>query len=208
MITAEVAAAQHPWMAELSAEQRQKLAAAIKPLGLDLDTASRMPPWALEVQIGLGTSATAASGAGQSDLTHGVDSTLQWELPKERKAYLETPGQQFDLIAGEPIQVQIDHLFQTIDTAGTATGPTLDSLTTAWESGNVDALAFEAKDPGDQQSLQRLLYDRNQNWVPQIERLLQDNREDLIVVGGAHLAGPGSVLDLLGKAGYTVTRIQ
>ena len=208
MITAEVAAAQHPWMAELSADQRQTLAAAIKPLGLDLDTAGRMPPWALEVQIGLGTGAAPASATAQSDLTHGVDSTLQWELPKERKAYLETPGQQFDLIAGEPIGVQIDQLFQTIATSGTTTGPTLDSLTTDWESGNVDALAFEAKEPGDQQSLQRLLYDRNQNWVPQIERLLQENREDLIVVGAAHLAGPGSVLDLLAKAGYTVTRVQ
>ena len=30
----------------------------------------------------------------------------------------------------------------------------------------------------------------------------------MIVVGAAHLAGPGSVLDLLAKAGYTVTRVQ
>lgn len=207
MITATVMAAQRPWLDGLTSAQRDKLVAAIKPLGLDLDTVGRMPPWALEVQIGLGPGSASQGSATRSDMEHGVDSSLQWELPKERKAYFETPGQQFDLIAGQSVEVQIQHLFQTIDTAGT-TGPTLTSLTTDWESGNVDALTFKGDSSGDQQSLQRLLYDRNRNWVPQIERLLQENKEDMIVVGAAHLAGPGSVLDLLAKAGYTVTRVQ
>lgn len=208
MITAEVLAARDPWMDQLTTDQKQKLEAAIVPLGLDLDAARRMPPWALEVQIGLGPTAASQAGANRSDMAHGVDSTLQWELPKDRKAYFETPGQQFDLIAGEPITVQIEHLFQTIESSGTAGTQTLSGLTAAWDSGNIDALTFKADQPGDQQALQRLLYDRNRNWVPQIERLLQENREDLIVVGAAHLAGPGSVLDLLAQAGYTITRVQ
>jgi uncharacterized protein len=208
MIAAEVAAAQHPWLAGLTATQRAELTTAITPLGLDLETASRMPPWAVEVQIGLGPTAAPQAGTARSDMAHGVDSSLQWDLPKERKAYLETPGQQFDLIAGEPLEVQVQHLLATMESSGAATEPTLTSLTTAWESGNIDALAFKSEDTGDQLSLQRLLYDRNQNWVPQIERLLRDNRQDLVVVGAAHLAGSGSVLDLLAKAGYTVTRVQ
>ena len=60
----------------------------------------------------------------------------------------------------------------------------------------------------DQDLTQTLVLNRNQNWVATIEGLLRDNHKDLIVVGAGHLAGPGSVIDLLAKAGFTVQRIQ
>jgi uncharacterized protein YbaP (TraB family) len=53
-----------------------------------------------------------------------------------------------------------------------------------------------------------MVRDRNAKWVTAITGLLADNHQDLIVVGAAHLSGDGSVIDLLGKAGFTVQRIQ
>ena len=38
--------------------------------------------------------------------------------------------------------------------------------------------------------------------------MLAQDRENLVIVGAAHLIGDGSVLDLLEKAGYDVERIQ
>ena len=60
----------------------------------------------------------------------------------------------------------------------------------------------------DETFTKNLLTNRNANWVTAIEGLLKDNHDDLIVVGAGHLAGDGSVVDLLAKAGFTVQRIQ
>ena len=76
--------------------------------------------------------------------------------------------------------------------------------------GDVDGLArmVAPRNEAEQAAIELLLLQRNRNWMPAIKRLLAENREYLIVVGAAHLAGAGSVLDLLQAAGYTVTRIQ
>ena len=80
----------------------------------------------------------------------------------------------------------------------------------AWAAGDVDAIATSVvpRNESEKLGIDTLLLNRNRNWIPTLERLLAENREDLVVVGAAHLAGDGSVLDLLAKAGYTVTRIQ
>ncbi|HWA17480.1 MAG TPA: TraB/GumN family protein, partial [Devosia sp.] len=142
----------------------------------------------------------------------GVDSALQWELPKERKAYLETSTQQYDVLAAGSIPEQIDDLMRLLDGGhdGGDAADGLDTLLVAWQSGDVDAIAsmFTESEGDDAEDLDRILYDRNANWIPAIEALLANNEQDLIVVGAAHLAGERSVLDLLEQAGYTVTRIQ
>jgi uncharacterized protein YbaP (TraB family) len=56
--------------------------------------------------------------------------------------------------------------------------------------------------------MERLLYERNRNWIPGIEMLLAGERTAIVVVGVGHLAGEGSVIDLLRQRGYTVTQLQ
>ena len=139
----------------------------------------------------------------------GVDATLQAELPKERKAYFETVAGQLALLSADPIDVQVKRLMITIDALPTL-GKAMTDMADAWSSGNVETLAKEiADDPTmDEGFTKSLVTDRNANWVTTIEGLLKDNHQDLIVVGAGHLAGDGSVVDLLAKAGFTVQRIQ
>ncbi len=51
-----------------------------------------------------------------------------------------------------------------------------------------------------------LLYKRNASWIAPIEKLHAEGG-GFVAVGAAHLIGPGSVLDLLEKQGYKVTRV-
>jgi uncharacterized protein YbaP (TraB family) len=51
---------------------------------------------------------------------------------------------------------------------------------------------------------QRLLVDRNRNWLPQVESCLGQNSGCFIVVGAAHLVGPEGLPALLAAKGYTV----
>jgi len=50
----------------------------------------------------------------------------------------------------------------------------------------------------------RLLVERNQAWAPKIAACAAEPKPCLVVVGGAHLVGPDSVVALLRSAGFTV----
>jgi hypothetical protein len=53
---------------------------------------------------------------------------------------------------------------------------------------------------------QRLLIERNTNWIPQVESCIRQNAGCFIVVGAAHLVGPDGLPSLLAKKGYKVTQ--
>ena len=54
----------------------------------------------------------------------------------------------------------------------------------------------------------RFLVERNRNWIPRIQRMLDEPGSVFILVGGAHLAGDDSILRLLAAEGLAVQRIQ
>lgn len=58
----------------------------------------------------------------------------------------------------------------------------------------------------DIEGMKRFLDDRNNKWIPKMEAYSKDNAV-FYAVGGAHLGGDQGVINLLKKAGYTVTPI-
>ena len=193
-----------PWTETLTAAQTQTLAAAIEPLGLTMPQLAAYAPWLAESVV----EDKVMTGMGfRGNL--GVDATLQAELPKERKAFFESAGQQMDMMSADSEEVQIRRLLAAMAEIDRMPAQ-LKSLAEAWASGNDAAITAQmADDPGLDQAFEKtMLLDRNQKWTTAISALLAQNHQDLIVVGAAHLVGDGSVTDLLGKAGFTVRRIQ
>jgi len=173
-------------------------------LGFTLPQLVNNPPWLAEAMV---EEAAVEKHGYQPAL--GVDFILQGELPKERKAYFETAVQQMEMLAAEPLDNQVARFVTGV--SGLAKMPEqLDAMTSAWADGKDGDLASQIADNPtmDVAFEQRMVLDRNAKWVATIKGLLADNHQDLIVVGAAHLSGPGSVLDLLSKAGFTVQRIQ
>jgi uncharacterized protein YbaP (TraB family) len=54
----------------------------------------------------------------------------------------------------------------------------------------------------------KLLVRRNQNWVPQIESFLKEDKNVLVIVGAAHLAGKDGLIALLTDKGYSLERMS
>lgn len=80
----------------------------------------------------------------------------------------------------------------------------------AWSKGDVEGIArtFDrdlAASPALQQSLIR---QRNANWTRWIEQRMAQPGAVMVAVGAGHLAGKGSVVDLLKGDGYQVRRVQ
>lgn len=193
-----------PWIDRLSPEQQSKLGDAVEPLGLSTQQLLAVQPWLAEAMI---EDKVLEHQGFSMDL--GVDPTLQAELPKERKAYFETAGEQMDMLAGAPIDAQVKRFVAAVDDIPNMPGELRD-MAASWSSGKVDDLAAQMTDDPtmDEGFTRTMVLDRNARWVGAIKGLLADNHQDLIVVGAGHLAGDGSVVDLLAKAGFTVERIQ
>ncbi len=54
----------------------------------------------------------------------------------------------------------------------------------------------------------QLLVQRNQNWIPQIELFLKEDKNVLVIVGAAHLAGEDGLIALLTEKGYVLERVS
>lgn len=182
------------------ARLRQKAADIELPMGSIL----AMRPWMATNTITVQALATAGYG------TQGVEFVLQPELPEARIGFLETGEQQLDVLAGAPDDEQIAMLIATLEQLD-GLPKMMDKMLDSWVAGTPDELGylflmemggFEAA------FLDRLIYARNRNWMAPLEAMLAENRENLVIVGAAHLIGDDSVLDLLEQAGYQIERIQ
>jgi len=83
------------------------------------------------------------------------------------------------------------------------------TLVNAWKAGDaetIEQLVLEDLKT-DPVIYQRLLVDRNRNWLPKIDAMLGASASPgpvFVVVGAAHLVGPDGLIQMLKARGYTV----
>ncbi len=188
----------------IDGETETQFRAVATELGLPIGSLLAMRPWFAALTITTG--ATAAIGY----TAEGVEYVLQPEITAEKQVYLESGAEQLDVLAAAPDAEQIALFKATLEEIDSM-AKVLDKMVSNWANGTPERLAelfvTEAGAYGDA-FMERLIYARNRNWLPRLETLLAENSEALVVVGAGHLIGEGSVIDLLEKAGYEVTRVQ
>lgn len=86
----------------------------------------------------------------------------------------------------------------------------MERMIKAWREGDVVALYAEFVAPMLEESpelYQSLLVQRNNNWVPQIEAMFEQDGTEFVLVGAAHLAGEFGVVQQLEARGYAVEQL-
>ena len=121
---------------------------------------------------------------------------------------LETVEFQISRFDTMTMEQQDRMLAETLKELATETA-TVGKLGDAWKAGDVAvmetiALADLKSDP---LMYQRLLVERNKNWMPKIEPLFARRGRALVVVGAAHLVGPDGLIAMLKAKGYTVEQL-
>ncbi len=171
-------------------------------LGAPLEALQRFKPWMLALTL----EGLELASAG-FDPNLGLDKHF-YDLAKEGgKATqgLETVEYQLSRLDGMTAEQQDHMLAQTLKEIDTEKA-SVAKLTTAWKSG--DAKSVEQLVLGNLKSdpvlYQRLLVERNQNWMPKIEALFARKGHALVLVGAAHLVGPDGLVAMLKAKGYTV----
>jgi uncharacterized protein YbaP (TraB family) len=117
-------------------------------------------------------------------------------------AGLETVHDQISLFQNMPLDTQAEYLASSLEQAHDLPKE-VDSMVRAWQRGDMQWFEnqLQSEFGRDPRLYQSVLGARNRKWVPKIEALLNDDKNYLVIVGTGHLAGQGSVIDLLKKDG-------
>lgn len=183
-------------------EMQKAIKNKLADLGLPLGQMVRFKPWFLAVTL----TTLELQRLGFSPLS-GIDVHYynRARLDEKEVVYFESVDYQLDLLGNMSADDQISFLGQTLKDLELAVDMA-DDLMRYWQNGQANelhALLFKSFDAYPEIE-NRLLLQRNKDWVKQIEAMLGRPENTFIVVGTGHLVGPGSVVDLLRKKGYKV----
>jgi uncharacterized protein YbaP (TraB family) len=186
----------------LDGNTRQQLEKKMSEIGLPLEQFSRFKPWF--VALTLTTLELQRMGYNPN---YGIDVYFFNKASADGKeiGFLEPAEFQIKLLGNMVEQDQYDFLSQTLNDLEVVNELSGD-LVRFWKVGDADKLhELLSKSFEDYPHLHdRLLIQRNKNWVGQIEDAMQKNKNVLFVMGAGHLVGPESVVDLLKNKGYQV----
>lgn len=181
---------------------RQVLEKKMSEIGLPLEQFSRFKPWF--VALTLTTLELQRMGYNPN---YGIDLYFFNKASADGKeiGFLEPAEYQINLLGNMVEQDQNDFLSQTLNDLEVVNELAGD-LVKFWKDGDADKLhELLSKSFNDYPHLHdRLLIQRNKNWVQKIEGAMRKNKNILFVIGAGHLVGPESVVDLLKKRGYQV----
>ena len=86
-------------------------------------------------------------------------------------------------------------------------GSVMQEMMSAWRSGDIEkmaAISIEEMQRDFPKVYQQLLVERNLNWMPRIESMLETPDVEFVLVGTLHLAGEDGLLHLLREKGYEI----
>jgi len=176
----------------------------MKARGFDMDKAEKLKPWYMAIIL----SVSELSSMGFKP-DYGVD---MYFYTKAR-----TMGK--DILALETLEYQVA-LFNSMSMDGQEafvrqTLTELDTIRTdfpdivkAWKTGDTEGLSKLLEQCDEfKETCDLLVYRRNREWVPQIERLLSDGQTSIVIAGAAHMIGKRGIVSLLRKKGYSVEQL-
>jgi uncharacterized protein YbaP (TraB family) len=186
----------------------EKLGKAVAASGGSVQAMEQSEPWA--VSLGLILGVTQAMGF-KAEL--GLDRNLMERAAKAGKPAtgLETVDAQLRAMDSVPYAEQAQGLDEFLDDPMKATKQMQD-MHAWWRAGDIARLDSEmrvdmaTKTPV---SYKLLDVDRNNAWLPLVERRLAGSNQDdtLVVVGSLHLLGKDGLVEKLRAKGYKVERI-
>ena len=189
----------------LSASTLADVRAKVAELGLPLAPLQLFKPWSLSLTLqGLEWQKAGLDPELGLD-KHFYDRAKQAGKPVQGLETLDFQLGQFD---GMPMPLQ-DRLLASTLKEMASTKDSVGALARAWKAGDVATIEGLALDdlkaePG---MYQRLLVDRNHNWLPKLEALFARPKPTFVIVGAAHLVGSDGLLTALRAKGYTVAQM-
>jgi uncharacterized protein YbaP (TraB family) len=186
----------------VSAETFAVVRARAEANGVPMLLLQRMKPWMAAVALTASELSKAGFDSALGIDRHFYDRAKAAAMPRRA---LETVAYQFDRMDGLAGSMQEESLKAMLADIDAQAG-NVEMLTAAWQKGDTATMerllheGFSASPV----IAERLLFERNRNWVAPVETCLSDGARCFVVVGAAHLVGPQSLVQLLRDRKHTV----
>ncbi|MFK7920487.1 MAG: TraB/GumN family protein [Bacteroidia bacterium] len=131
----------------------------------------------------------------------------QFKKMKKPISGLETAKEQMKYLDGVTMDDQIEGLLQIVNSPEEVCEQYDQMLALYRQQRLGDLLTMTMGEETMEESLEGLLYERNRNWIPQLEKMMR-KESVFIAVGAAHLPGEKGVIELLRAAGYKLRPIS
>jgi len=188
----------------LTKQEYEKYQKIVKALQVDTFYADRLRPWVffsiLQNKLAL------------EQLKYGVDILFIKQAKKEHKKVfaLESSKEALNAIASIPLQEDIKTLKKFLQSKTLSKQELKEKieLFVSWANGDTDRMAYLISKNFSKQSYRHLVIKRNRLWYQRMIKHFKQHQTTIVVVGAAHLCGKDSLIAMLKKDGYKVTRVQ
>jgi len=191
----------------LPTETYNKLQTFADRIGLPLARLQPMEPW---------LAAQAVTGKfiqeSEYDPNLGIDRHF-FEKAKEAdktRIALETPKEQLEIFDELSQETQVKFLHNSLAQSERMIQQA-DQIVAAWEQGEITRLKQIMLNPMQNkfpEVYQPLIVERNQQWMVEIQQILQEQgKRPFIVVGAAHLPGNQGLIQQLREQGYSLKQL-
>ncbi|MDR3287762.1 MAG: TraB/GumN family protein [Prevotellaceae bacterium] len=189
----------------LKAEQYQAICDAAEAIGMSMTVIEKMKPG-----MALMTLSTMMMQK-QNISAQGVDMYYYDKAAGKNKSveFLESIDFQLDLICNVPFNLDEFIKYSLEDMNQINAEQEFSKIVEEWRAGKATAEDEIKKMKKNCPSVYKAMFsDRNHKWMPVIEKYLEDNKIEFIIVGSAHLWGDDGLLTLLKKKGYTIGQLR
>jgi uncharacterized protein len=188
----------------LSPEEYSRVEAYFKtnPAPIPLSMMTRFKPYFISSMI------------GEQMMTCEKKNGMEEQIMKESKQYdkeikgLETIEFQASIFDSIPYDKQAKDLVQYIDSIDSYKNVMVE-MVDVYRKQDLEKMddLMHKSDPGMEEYMDLLLYNRNRHWVQQMPDIMKE-KTILFAVGAGHLPGDQGVINLLRKKGFTVTPVE
>lgn len=193
----------------VGAELAWEVKRALAPLGVPSRGVERMTPWAASMFLATSVEESLRQRVGMKPLDLYLQ--LGAERAGMRVVALETMDQHMAAFTAMPAELQASMLRASLATRGLF-ALAMEDMLALYLDGDLAGLYahyVKTEQPNDPAFFgyfnEAMLLNRNRGMVEAAKPLLAEGGA-FVAVGALHLAGPGSMLELLQQAGYRVTR--
>jgi uncharacterized protein YbaP (TraB family) len=185
------------------AEMRREFRAAVDHTQIDPEALVVLRPWYAAKEL-----EDAMSGKLTMNSEEGVDRKI-YAMAEARGIHdvraFETAEFQLHVLKGDAnTKNELALLRTAMKNAAAKPMLPIKKLLDAWMAGDPAAIAQIVAVSQSEEERRTVIDERNKNWIPKIEKMLNEKRTFLITVGAAHLVGPNGVPNLLRAQGYKV----
>jgi uncharacterized protein YbaP (TraB family) len=200
-------------MSLLSPEDLKAMEDGLAARGILLSSVSKMKPWMLSALVALPVCEMARKAAGAPVLDVKLAEDAQ--ASGKKLEGLETVADQLHAMASLPMEFHLKGLIDTLK-LGSRMDDVVETMISLYTQGDTGTFwpLFRAVLPNEEEDKmgyaafeQAMIVERNKTMIKSAEPII-DQGNAFIAVGALHLPGPDGLIELLRKAGHTVTAVN